>query len=223
MADFLPDADLALRAWVGNFAEFISANAGALALSPVDVTAVSDALVGFEVDLAAQDSAEAAARAATRKKNDRRESVESIVRSLVRRVQASESIDDAQRQAMGVVVRDLVKTRAPAPMTRPVVSISVSQALRHVLRFSDEAMPTRRARPRGAIGAEIWMKVAPAGAGEAAGTEGLTFVQLATASPCEVQLNATDIGKTARYCLRWVNTRGERGPWSAPAMATIAG
>jgi len=26
-----------------------------------------------------------------------------------------------------------------------------------------------------------------------------------------------------RYWLRWVNTRGEKGPWSEPVSATIAG
>ncbi|MGQ0627317.1 MAG: hypothetical protein ACT4PL_04355 [Phycisphaerales bacterium] len=29
-------------------------------------------------------------------------------------------------------------------------------------------------------------------------------------------------GKTAYYALRWVNTRGERGPWSDVTTATVA-
>ncbi len=29
-------------------------------------------------------------------------------------------------------------------------------------------------------------------------------------------------GKTAVYMLRWVNTRGEKGPWSEVAAATVA-
>ena len=31
----------------------------------------------------------------------------------------------------------------------------------------------------------------------------------------------TDGGKQAHYMLRWVNTRGETGPWSETATATI--
>ncbi len=31
----------------------------------------------------------------------------------------------------------------------------------------------------------------------------------------------TDANKIAHYMLRWVNTRGEKGPWSETASATI--
>ena len=31
-----------------------------------------------------------------------------------------------------------------------------------------------------------------------------------------------DGGKTAGYMLRWVNTRGEKGPWSEITTATVA-
>ena len=31
-----------------------------------------------------------------------------------------------------------------------------------------------------------------------------------------------DSGKTAAYILRWLSTRGERGPWSEVCAATVA-
>ena len=34
-------------------------------------------------------------------------------------------------------------------------------------------------------------------------------------------LGGADGGKTAHYMLRWENTRGEPGPWSETASATI--
>ncbi|CAG0983587.1 hypothetical protein PHYC_01900 [Phycisphaerales bacterium] len=33
---------------------------------------------------------------------------------------------------------------------------------------------------------------------------------------------AADGGKTAVYMVRWVNTRGDKGPWSEVATATVA-
>lgn len=33
---------------------------------------------------------------------------------------------------------------------------------------------------------------------------------------------SANAGKTAYYALRWVSTRGDKGPWSEPTMATIA-
>jgi len=33
----------------------------------------------------------------------------------------------------------------------------------------------------------------------------------------------TQAGKTVYYWLRWVNTRGEAGPWSSVASAMVVG
>ena len=38
-----------------------------------------------------------------------------------------------------------------------------------------------------------------------------------------VQLTGTQAGKKAHYMLRWVNTRGEKGPWTDTASATVTG
>jgi predicted phage tail protein len=37
------------------------------------------------------------------------------------------------------------------------------------------------------------------------------------------QYTGAQAGQMAYYWLRWVNTRGEKGPWSEPVSATIAG
>jgi hypothetical protein len=40
--------------------------------------------------------------------------------------------------------------------------------------------------------------------------------------PEQERLMPTDTGRTAYYALRWVSTRGEKGPWSEVAAATVA-
>jgi hypothetical protein len=49
----------------------------------------------------------------------------------------------------------------------------------------------------------------------------LTFLALDTRTPYTADYAGTDGNKTAHYMLRWVNTRGEKGPWSETASATI--
>jgi predicted phage tail protein len=44
-----------------------------------------------------------------------------------------------------------------------------------------------------------------------------------TATPYLTDSAGADAGKTAHYWLRWVNTRGEAGPWSDTISATIPG
>ena len=36
------------------------------------------------------------------------------------------------------------------------------------------------------------------------------------------EFKAGDGGKTAVYMTRWINTRGEKGPWSEITTATVA-
>ena len=42
-----------------------------------------------------------------------------------------------------------------------------------------------------------------------------------TRTPFTMNFDAADGGKTVYYWTRWVSTRGEVGPWSASASATV--
>jgi hypothetical protein len=68
------------------------------------------------------------------------------------------------------------------------------------------------------LSAEIWVKV-----GDPAPTDPsqCVFLALDTRTPYTADYAGTDAGKVAHYMLRWVNTRGEKGPWSETVSATI--
>jgi hypothetical protein len=48
------------------------------------------------------------------------------------------------------------------------------------------------------------------------------FHTLATRDSITRQFKPEDGGRTAFYQLRWVSTRGEKGPWSEVTSATVA-
>jgi hypothetical protein len=45
----------------------------------------------------------------------------------------------------------------------------------------------------------------------------------ASRTPQLEEYTAAQAGQTATYWLRWVSTRGDKGPWSEPVSATIPG
>jgi len=49
----------------------------------------------------------------------------------------------------------------------------------------------------------------------------LRFLLLSTRTPAVAEFTGPDGGKTAHYMVRWLSTRGEAGPWSETASATI--
>ena len=102
-----------------------------------------------------------------------------------------------------------------------MVAVDFSKRLRHTLRYVDESTPTRRARPHGVIGAEVWVKVSAPGDPPPSDPGELKFLLLSTRTPAVAEFPGPDGGKTAHYMVRWLSTRGEAGPWSETASATI--
>jgi len=222
MKDYIPRSDTGFQAWVGNFTAYASAHFADLGLTPLSMTGITTAQADFEAKLAANLTAQQAAQAARQAKDASRDTLESAIRQMVRRLQASSAVDDAERVALGITVSDPVRSLYTAGIgSRPVGVVDTSQRLRHEIRFTDESSPTRRAKPAGVMGCEIWVKVAAAGEPAPTGADGLSFVALDTASPYIAEYDGGQGGKTAHYMLRWVKTNGEKGPWSETVSATI--
>ena len=218
--DYLPRNDADFDTWLVAFNTYISATPTAVGLTAGDATAVSALQLDFDDALNAHEAAVTTARAARQGKDDARAAVETAVRGLVRRIQAFPGTTDSMRKAMGITVRDDTISPALAAATRPVGIVSTAERLRHEIRFFDEATPTRRAKPAGVLGCEIWLKV---GTTPPADPSECHLLALDTASPYVAEYTGADAGKTAYYMLRWVTTSGEKGPWSETVAATIVG
>lgn len=222
MPDYLPGSDTEFQAWVENFESYASAHLADLGLIPPDLIPITTGKTDLDTKMSANVSAQQAAQSARQAKDDSRNELESLIRALVKRLQASSAVDDAERAALGITVRDTIRTTAVGGIsTRPIGAVDTSQRLRHEIRFSDEATPTRRAKPAGVMGCEIWVKVTVAGEAAPASADELSFITLDTASPYITEFDGSDGGKTAHYMLRWVKSGGDKGPWSETISATI--
>jgi hypothetical protein len=218
MPDYIPASDAEFNAWQANFVNYANLNLANLGLVILDLTSIFSAQAAWTPSLTAHVAAQANAQSARATKDANRTALEVLIRALVRRLQASPSVSDAEREALGITVPDTGATAAATPTTRPICQVDTAQRLRHTIDFTDESTPTRKAKPAGVLGAEIWVKIGPTppvDPGE------LTFLAVDTRSPYTRDYPGSEGGKQAHYMLRWVNTRGETGPWSETATATI--
>ena len=219
--DYIPRSDNAFQAWAQSFADYVSVHVPDLGLLAPDIVPITVGRVDFDAKMTAHVAAQLAAQAARQAKDTSRATFEGAIRTLVGRLQVSSSVDDTERAAMGITVRDTTPTSPTGGIaTRPVGVVDTSQRLRHEIRFTDEATPTSRAKPAGIMGCEIWVKVAALNEPPADPSE-LSFVGLDTASPFTAEYAGADGGKTAHYMLRWVRSDNEKGPWSETVSATI--
>ncbi|MBN2563016.1 MAG: hypothetical protein JXQ75_18995 [Phycisphaerae bacterium] len=76
-------------------------------------------------------------------------------------------------------------------------------------------------RSRGLIGTGVWVKMAGAGETPPIDPGDFAFLLPSTRAPVVATFSGEDGGKTAHHLLGWLSTRGEAGPWSEKASATI--
>jgi hypothetical protein len=218
MADYIPGPDASFNAWQTNFLTYAHANLAVLGLVAADLVPADSAQDTWSDAFPAHITAANNAKAAKQAKDEARAAFVAAIRPLVRRLQASSVVTDAEKAALGITV---AATPAPigAPTTAPIVSVECGNRLQHTLRFVDSATPTKKAKPAGVMGVEIWNKV---GTAPPASETELRFVAVDTNAPYVLNYAAEDGSKTAYYWLRWVSPTGERGPWSEQCSATIA-
>ena len=220
MPDFIPTGDEDFNVFINTFVSYVTAHAINLGVPPATATALSNALLVWTDSLAAHDTAQIAATSARTTKDSARDALTIITRTTARSIQANPTVTDEVRALMGLQIHDDARTRPPVPTTKPVGQIDTSQRLQHTIHWRDESMPNSKVKPIGVRGAEIWVFIGPTPPSDPAQVK---FVALDTTSPYLLVHEPADVGKLAHYLLRWMNTRGEPGPWSETLSATITG
>jgi hypothetical protein len=129
-------------------------------------------------------------------------------------------IPDSDRIRMGLTVKSVTRTASPVPSSFPMGMADFSVRWQHTLSFNDNTSPRSKAKPAGVHGCEIWAKVggdAPKNVSE------LSYMGIATTNTYTARYSGNEVGNTVYYWLRWVNTRGEQGPWGATFSAMVVG
>lgn len=227
--DYIPRKDSDFSTWASHYYDAVNTWWTAHSLDKNELDALKNALDKWGARYANHVAAQAAAQGASQAKDDARAELERQIRPVANFVQTYSKTTDADRAEIGITVRDTSRTPSPTPTTRPLVTVNPGQRLTHTLRLVDSGehtgAPTGRARggkPEGAIGAEVWVKLIDAGQPTPTDPSALSFLALTTRPTLRTTFRTADGGKTAVYMLRWVNTRGEKGPWSEVTTATVA-
>lgn len=216
----IPDPDAAFDTFQATAVAVINADLAGYGLelgATVDALAAQTAWV---VDYPASDTAKSAAQAAVALKDTSRATFEAALRTLFAKIYAAGVAGPALLEAAGLPVRDTVHTPTPVPKTRPVMILDTSERFRHTVNFADEGTPTKKAKPAGVAGCELRNVV---GAAIPVDPDDYTFVAIDTRTPQIWSFDPSEAGQMGHWVARWVNTRGEPGPWSDVVSATVPG
>ena len=217
---YMPTTDAALDAFAINMDTLITATPTAYGLVAGQATTFDTASDDFTAKLATATNPSTRTSVTVAAKNVSRAALKALIQNYMAIIQGYPSITNGLLAGLGFTVRQTVPTPIGPPTSAPVVTIQSSSSYALNGRFSDENTPDLRARPFGAIGAQIYTKV---GGTAPTGPEQCTFKQFQTRQPMALQFTGPDAGETCWVFARWQNRRGEAGPWSAVAQFVIAG
>lgn len=220
--NYIPRPDGDFDAWASHFYLAVKDWWTAQGLDPTDLKPLQTALAEWQKDYPAHVTAQQKAEGARQAKDEARAALEKEIRPVTNFVQGYTKTTDADRATIGITVRDTSKTPTPRPTSAPVVQVESGQRLTHRLRFTDAAAPTRRGKPPGTIGAEVWLALTPTGEPAPPPGDSYRFLSVSSRGNLQTDFPSAEAGKTAYYALRWVSTRGEKGPWSEVCAATVA-
>ena len=114
MPDFMPKNDTEYAAWLANFNTVATANLAALGLVTGDLTPSTAGTTAFNTAITTFVSAKASAKSATQGKKSSRKTIETVSRTLAKRIQANPAVSNSLKEQLGLTVRT-APSRAIAP------------------------------------------------------------------------------------------------------------
>ena len=221
MSDYIPQNDADMNVWQGNLVAIVEPNITVWGITADDFAVVKSNQSTWTTAYAKASNKQNRTAADVLAKDDAGDDYKKTIRSFVAQWLANNTkVTDTDRTRMGLTVKTGTHTPTPVPTTSPIGTIDFSVRQQHTMHYYDEASAHSNAKPVGVHGCEIYMKVdgdAPKDASE------LTYVGTCTAAPYMIKFDGAKAGKMVYYWLRWVNTRGECGPWSTTVSGMVMG
>ncbi|MDR3245632.1 MAG: hypothetical protein LBT50_04295 [Prevotellaceae bacterium] len=150
-------------------------------------------------------------------KNNARKEYEKPLRLLVKNLEANPRVSDDDRRSMGVTIPAASKKVIPLPGSYPLPTVDSSIIRQVKINFRDSASSSR-AKPYGVHGVEVKWSILDA---PPVNVKDLTTSSFDTRTPLTLEFEEEQRGQTVWFCLRWENTKGEKGPWSEIGSAII--
>ncbi len=218
----LSKKDAILAAQARNFSVVLADDPGAYGASAPTVAAVSAAVNAYVDSVNGLGEARTSgvrSEAMTAVRNATRLAMLNLLRPIYAAVQASTSISDADKIALGVHVKAKGRTREPVPAFAPLLSVMRVDGSVVSLRVRDPEQPDRKGRPPRTEGISLFTYV-----GAAPPDDASAFRFKANTGRVSIDVTfpaSVPMGAAVWFVASFFNNRKESGPTCRPIRATI--
>ncbi len=218
--DYIPRSDAGFDIFQDNFINGVQPKLMLWGIPNTEFTALTGLRIAWNMAWLKAKNKDTRSRADVQAKKDARKVYQSALRKFVMEwIAFNSKVMDADREALGLNVKDTEPTPMPILDRAPDVTIEEIRHLVHKLRLTDPLNPHTQAKPKGIRYIQVFRCF---GEDVPTSVEQYHLAGDATRFIYRVNFVEADEGKMVWYIARYVNTRGVPGPWSNEISATVA-
>jgi hypothetical protein len=216
--DFIPYKDTDFKPWADNYFNYLVANRERFKVSLAAVNELLLLKADWDSKYAIAEAPATRTKTAIHEKDAARDALKKQLRPFTKEYLAfNHAVTGADRDNMGLPIYKTTRTPVQKPTDIPEFWID-SSIIRWLKVFFRVQGSKSYAKPSGVRGAEIrWciLDHPPVSIDE------LIHSDFDTRTPFALEFDESDRGKCVYFCIRWENTKGEKGPWSEIVMAIV--
>jgi hypothetical protein len=216
---FLPTQESVLNSWLANFGTKISASPGTYGLKPADAASIAAAVAAWKTAYETASSPATRTRGAVAAKRGEKKSVVALVRGFAGMIRSDDAVSSELKIGLGLKLRARRGSPTPTPTSAPALALHRMATGVHELRALRSGESLSSAKPHGVASLMVYRAV---GEHVVTRAEEAQFLTLVTRTRFMSTFDHAQRGQTATYFARWINTKGEPGPWSVAMSAAIA-
>jgi hypothetical protein len=216
--DFIPKPEAQFHNWQNILMTYFAGYYSTWGVPPVAWTELCSSQADYNTKYAAAENPATRTSVAVLARQEARQTYETRLRSVLKAfVTYNPAVTDEDRRNMGLPIHKTTHTPAPVAATYPDFDVDSSVIRRLTIHFYDQGSKSK-AKPEGQHGAEITWGISET---PIVNVADFTHSSFDTRSPFTLEFTGEQRGKTVYFCLRWENTRGEKGPWSEIVSAIV--
>jgi hypothetical protein len=209
-SDYIPRTEADFDKWQNPFVLNVSENAARYGISGSKTGKLAQLQSDWTTTYQLASDPATRTKAIIEKKNEARDNLVQFIRELVRQhLTYNDAVTNADRDNLGLPIHKTTHTPVPVPTDYPGHEVDTHILRQLIIRFFVLGGKHTSAKPFGVHGVELLWAILAA---PPTRLSDLTHSSFATHSPITLAFEEDQRGKTLYYCLRWENTRGQKGP-----------
>ena len=206
--DYIPRADAGFDIFQANFMPYVQPKLATWSIPSAEFAPLTALRTAWNTAWDKAKNKDTRSRADVQTKRLARRAYQAALRKFIKQwVAFNSKVSDADREALGLKVKDVEPTPMPVPDRAPDITIDAIKHLSHKLRLTDPANPHTQSKPKGTRAIQIFRYF---GDNAPADIAQYQFVGDATRFLFESKFVLADVGKSVWYIARYINTRGIR-------------